>query len=69
MGQVGERILEAKKEKGRFFPAGQSTQIIVGADASTDPSMLETSDTLYRCYGLRQVYYAAFSPIPGASSA
>ncbi|MCM8738768.1 putative DNA modification/repair radical SAM protein [Azospirillum sp. A1-3] len=69
MGQVGERILEAKEEKRRFSPAGQSTQMIVGADASTDLSVLETSDTLYRRYGLRRVYYSAFSPIPEASSA
>ncbi len=68
MGQMHERILEAKEDKRRFSPAGQSTQIIVGADESTDQSVLTTSATLYGKYALRRVYYSAFSPIPEASS-
>nr|WP_245404668.1 putative DNA modification/repair radical SAM protein [Ancylobacter gelatini] len=67
MGQMTERIAEAREEKRRFAPAGQSTQMIVGADATTDATVLETSATLYRGYGLRRVYYSAFSPIPEAS--
>jgi putative DNA modification/repair radical SAM protein len=50
-----------------FAPAGQSTQMIVGADAADDRSILTTSATLYGSYGLRRVYYSAFSPIPDAS--
>ena len=53
----------------RFAPAGQSTQMIVGADASTDRVILRSSTTLYASYGLRRVYYSAFSPIPDASAA
>ena len=68
MGQMQERIQEAKEEKRRFSPAGQSTQIIVGADDSTDQSVLTTSASLYGKYALRRVYYSAFSPIPEASS-
>lgn len=68
MGQVNERITEAREERRRFSPAGQSTQMIVGADAATDLSVLQTSHTLYRRYGLRRVYYSAFSPIPEASA-
>ena len=68
MGQMSERIEEAKEDKRRFSPAGQSTQIIVGADATTDASLLSTSASLYRDYGLRRVYYSAFSPIPAASA-
>jgi predicted DNA-binding helix-hairpin-helix protein len=41
--------------------------MIVGADASGDDRMLETSNALYQSYGLRRVYYSAFSPIPDAS--
>lgn len=67
MGQMKERIAEAKAEKRRFSPAGQSTQIIVGADATPDLSVLATSHNLYRGYGLKRVYYSAFSPIPEAS--
>lgn len=54
-------------EAPRFAPAGQSTQMIVGADAATDSSILATSATLYGSYRLRRVYYSAFSPIPDAS--
>lgn len=68
MGQVGERIAEAREERRRFSPAGQSTQMIVGADEATDLSVLQTSDTLYRRYRLKRVYYSAFSPIPEAST-
>jgi len=68
MGQMHERIEEAKEDKRRFSPAGQSTQIIVGADDTTDAALLSTSAALYRDYGLRRVYYSAFSPIPAASA-
>ena len=51
----------------RFAPGGQSTQMIVGADAADDRSILTTSAALYGSYGLRRVYYSAFSPIPDAS--
>ena len=51
----------------RFAPAGQSTQMIVGADASDDRTILRTSATLYGAYRLKRVYYSAFSPIPHAS--
>jgi len=63
--------IEAAKDKGapRFAPAGQSTQMIVGADASSDRQILAMSSNLYGSYGLRRVYYSAFSPIPDASAA
>ena len=51
----------------QFAPAGQSTQMIVGADAADDRSILTTSATLYGSYRLKRVYYSAFSPIPDAS--
>jgi putative DNA modification/repair radical SAM protein len=69
MGQMHERILEARQERRRFSPAGQSTQLIVGADEATDEAVLQASDRLYRRYSLRRVYYSAFSPIPEASAA
>ena len=67
MKQMGERIAEARKEKQKFSPAGQSTQMIVGADDTTDKSMLQTSVKLYDRYRLKRVYYSAFSPIPEPS--
>lgn len=70
MGRMSLRI-EAARDKGaaRFAPAGQSTQMIVGADASSDRDILGVSTSLYASYGLRRVYYSAFSPIPDASTA
>jgi putative DNA modification/repair radical SAM protein len=50
-----------------FAPAGQSTQMIIGADPATDADILTRSDSLYRSYRLRRVYYSAFSPIPSGS--
>jgi predicted DNA-binding helix-hairpin-helix protein len=50
MAQMQERIAEAKEDAGRFSPAGQSTQMIVGADDATDADVLRTSATLYGDY-------------------
>ena len=62
------RSLQAARASApRFAPAGQSTQMIVGADATSDSSILQASATLYGAYRLRRVYYSAFSPIPDAS--
>lgn len=52
----------------RFAPAGQSTQMIVGADAATDRDIVGRAATLYDRFELRRVYYSAFSPIPEASA-
>jgi putative DNA modification/repair radical SAM protein len=52
----------------RFAPAGQSTQMIVGADASSDRLILSASAALYTAHRLKRVYYSAFSPIPDAPS-
>jgi predicted DNA-binding helix-hairpin-helix protein len=68
MGQTSERIVEAKAERRRFAPAGQSTQVIVGADTTTDEAVLATSALLYDRYRLKRVYYSAFSPIPEPSA-
>ena len=69
MGRMRLRIDEARAEKRapRFAPAGQSTQVIVGADDSSDRAIMDMSTNLYGAYGLRRVYYSAFSPIPDAS--
>ncbi|WP_040612540.1 putative DNA modification/repair radical SAM protein [Teichococcus cervicalis] len=69
-----EEAKEAKRtarraQPPRFAPAGQSTQMIVGADDSDDRRILTTGATLYGRYKLRRVYYSAYSPIPEASSA
>lgn len=68
--------IEAAKEptlrtgrRQRFAPGGQSTQMIVGVDGTSDATILGSSAHLYSRYRLRRVYYSAFSPIPDASSA
>lgn len=61
-----EPTLQSKTRK-RFVPAGQSTQMIVGADGANDATILGTSAQLYGSYSLKRVYYSAFSPIPDSS--
>ena len=56
------------KRPPRFAPAGQSTQMIVGADASNDADILGNATRLYASYRLKRVYYSAFSPIPDATA-
>ncbi|MCC0804878.1 putative DNA modification/repair radical SAM protein [Methylobacterium sp. W2] len=68
MKQIGARITEAKAEKRRFSPAGQSTQVIVGADTTTDEALIRKSALLYGSFNLKRVYYSAFSPIPDGSA-
>jgi len=78
MGDLRWRIEEGKEARKaaastrakppRFAPAGQSTQMIVGADDADDRAILATTDNLYGNFRLRRVYYSAFSPIPDASS-
>jgi putative DNA modification/repair radical SAM protein len=77
MGKIRHRVENAKevrREKGgkrspdSRFATGQSTQVIVGADSSTDQTFLKRSTDLYSNYRLRRIYYSAFSPIPEPSS-
>ena len=56
------------KSAPTFAPAGQSTQMIVGADAASDADIVSRASSLYDRFGLRRVYYSAFSPIPDASA-
>ena len=69
MGSLRLRIDEtlAEPRAPRFAPAGQSTQMIVGADGAPDATILTTSANLYANYDLKRIYYSAFSPIPDAS--
>jgi putative DNA modification/repair radical SAM protein len=74
MAGIKAEIVENKDARKRFktapkfAPAGQSTQMIVGADAATDADIVGKASTLYGSFGLRRVYYSAFSPIPDASA-
>jgi putative DNA modification/repair radical SAM protein len=74
MESIKLRVDQAKAERREnrkappFAPAGQSTQMIVGATAASDATILARASSLYGRQGLRRVYYSAFSPIPDASS-
>lgn len=67
LDESSEPTLRTEKRE-RFAPGGQSTQMIVGADASTDATILKTSARLYGSYRLKRVYFSAFSPIPDSSA-
>ncbi|MCV3272144.1 putative DNA modification/repair radical SAM protein [Roseobacter sinensis] len=66
--QAAKERSHTGKRPPRFAPAGQSTQVIVGADGANDATILGQSTRLYGSYGLKRVYYSAFSPIPDASA-
>ncbi len=65
---ASEKTIRGRKPP-KFAPAGQSTQMIIGADSSNDTVILNTAVRLYTGYKLRRVYYSAFSPIPDATKA
>lgn len=60
-----ENAEERKKSRyvQRFVPAGQSTQMIVGATDESDKQILKTSDFLYNQPGMKRVYYSGFVPV------
>jgi putative DNA modification/repair radical SAM protein len=73
MGRIRNKLDEAHErrkngDKKLRHATGQSTQVIVGADESTDADFLARSDDLYGNFKMRRVYYSAFSPIPEPSS-
>ena len=59
-------FLEEKKKglvKGRFLPAGQTTQMIVGASPEADGQILRLTQALYRNMQLKRVYYSSYLPV------
>ena len=48
------------KSAPRFVPAGQSTQMIIGASPETDYQILRVAESLYQKFGLKRVFYSAF---------
>ncbi len=72
MQQIFDRKTETEEDRKRslpaprFAPAGQSTQMVVGATPSTDQQIIKTATHLYDNYKLRRIYYSGFSPYPKA---
>jgi probable DNA metabolism protein len=75
MGVVRDTIAETRADRKRlrhvppFAPAGQSTQIIIGASSESDRDILALADRLYRRQALRRVYYSAYLPVERAGGA
>lgn len=69
MGQIRDSILVAKEERKkyrkapRFAPAGQSTQLIVGASPETDRQIILLSSGLYKKQNLKRVYFSGYLPV------
>ncbi len=63
--QKVNNIMEFIKENQNknFTPAGQSTQVIIGATKETDLDILKTSESLYQKYRLKRVFYSAYIPV------
>ncbi len=69
MGLIRTGILENREDltkyrhTPKFVPAGQSTQMIIGASPETDYHILHLTESLYKKYGLKRVYYSAYIPL------
>ncbi|MDA3847850.1 MAG: putative DNA modification/repair radical SAM protein [Vallitaleaceae bacterium] len=69
MRQIKDGILQLKddrmhfKHAPAFVPAGQSTQMIVGATDDSDKTILETTEKLYKAFDLKRVYFSAYVPV------
>ncbi|HHU93322.1 MAG TPA: putative DNA modification/repair radical SAM protein [Halanaerobiaceae bacterium] len=69
MKNIGQAIRQNQEEKkkyrkaGPFVPAGQSTQLIVGASPETDYQVLKVSENLYGQFNMRRIYYSAYVPV------
>lgn len=69
MGSIKQQLVQAKEERKlfksapAFAPAGQSTQLIVGASAENDHQILQLSSGLYKGYSLKRVFYSGYVPV------
>lgn len=63
--QIGTSKFEKRKYKNApsFVPAGQSSQLIIGATPESDFQILRLSEKLYKGFGLKRVYYSAYVPV------
>ncbi|WP_233601513.1 hypothetical protein [Corallococcus sp. AB038B] len=70
MKEISARVEQSRAERQespkapKFAPAGQSTQMIVGATSTPDAAILDTANRLYTRFKLKRVYYSGYSPIP-----
>lgn len=55
--------LQIYKHAEKFVPAGQSTQMIIGATPDTDKKIVSLAEGLYNTYSLKRVFYSAYTPV------
>ena len=60
---VSRQELKVYRHAPRFAPAGQSTQMIIGATPESDRHILTLTQGLYQKYGLKRVFYSAYMPV------
>lgn len=69
LGLIQNQIVQFNDEKKlikntpKFVPAGQSTQMVIGASRETDKDIMQTADIFYKTYSLKRVYYSGYIPI------
>lgn len=69
MGLISQEIAAYQEKKSKkskhipFVPAGQSTQLIIGATPDHDLRIIKLSESLYRTFNLKRVYYSAYVPV------
>lgn len=69
MGLIRDTVFQSRQELAKyrhaptFAPAGQSTQLIVGATKDTDRHILHLTEALYLKYRLKRVFYSAYVPV------
>lgn len=69
MNNIKTKILETKEDKKKFkstpsfVPAGQTTQMIVGADLENDFTIINSAQALYDKFNMKRVYYSSFVPV------
>ncbi|MBQ3495090.1 MAG: putative DNA modification/repair radical SAM protein [Clostridia bacterium] len=69
MGAMAEEYKIARQEKNKaVLPAGQTTQMIVGASSETDGQIIRLSQALYDRYSLKRVYYSSYVPANNQTS-
>lgn len=56
-------MVPARRGKETFAPAGQTTQMIIGAGGETDRQILTTTENLYHTFKMKRVYYSAYIPV------
>ena len=62
-GAANREELTLYRKAPRFAPAGQSTQMIVGASPETDHHILKLTEGMYQKYSLKRVFYSAYIPV------